>query len=91
MESNLLLESEMNAPNIDVQKIKSGRIKSIDTIRGFTILVMIFVNDIDGVANVPSWMEHAKTMHDGMTFVDWVFPAFYLLSECQFLFQSEEE
>ena len=40
---------------------------------------MIFVNDIDGVANLPSWMQHAKTMHDGMTFVDWVFPGFLFI------------
>lgn len=49
---------------------------SIDIIRGVTILVMIFVNDLASVANVPAWMEHAPTFHDGMTFVDWVFPAF---------------
>ncbi len=50
------------------QKMKTGRIDSIDIIRGFTILVMIFVNDLAGVANVPAWMKHAPTMHDGMTF-----------------------
>jgi heparan-alpha-glucosaminide N-acetyltransferase len=69
----------MNTPNMEVQKIKTGRIKSIDIIRGLTILVMIFVNDLAGVVNVPSWMEHAKTMHDGMTFVDWVFPGFLFI------------
>jgi len=52
---------------------------SIDIIRGLTILVMIFVNDLAGVANVPAWMKHAPTMHDGMTFVDWVFPAFLFI------------
>ena len=79
MESNTLLEAEMNSRKTDIQKSKIGRIKSIDIIRGFTILVMIFVNDLAGVANVPSWMEHAKTMHDGMTFVDWVFPGFFFI------------
>jgi heparan-alpha-glucosaminide N-acetyltransferase len=64
--------------NIEQTKT-SGRIKSIDIIRGFTILVMIFVNDLAGVANVPAWMEHAHTFHDGMTFVDWVFPAFLFI------------
>ena len=58
---------------------RSGRIMSIDILRGFTILVMIFVNDLAGVANVPAWMKHAPTMHDGMTFVDWVFPAFLFI------------
>ena len=79
MESNTLLEAEMNSRKTDIQKSKMGRIKSIDIVRGFTILVMIFVNDLAGVANVPSWMEHAKTMHDGMTFVDWVFPGFLFI------------
>ena len=60
-------------------KSKIGRIKSIDIVRGLTILVMIFVNDIDGVVNLPSWMQHAKPMHDGMTFVDWVFPGFLFI------------
>ncbi|MFZ0453221.1 MAG: DUF5009 domain-containing protein [Ignavibacteriaceae bacterium] len=67
----------MNSVELSINK--TGRIKSIDIIRGFTILVMIFVNDLAGVANVPSWMEHAKTMHDGMTFVDWVFPGFLFI------------
>ncbi len=69
----------MDNQNTAVPKNKSGRIKSIDIIRGFTILVMIFVNDLAGVVNVPAWMKHAPTMHDGMTFVDWVFPAFLFI------------
>ncbi len=69
----------MNDPNTVLPQTKSGRIISIDIIRGFTILVMIFVNDLAGVANVPAWMKHAPTMHDGMTFVDWVFPAFLFI------------
>ena len=65
--------------NDELLKSKLGRIKSIDIVRGLTILVMIFVNDLAGTANVPAWMEHAKTMHDGMTFVDWVFPGFLFI------------
>jgi predicted acyltransferase len=65
--------------NLRSQKVKAGRIVSIDIIRGFTILVMIFVNDLAGVAGVPAWMKHAPTYHDGMTFVDWVFPAFLFI------------
>ncbi len=65
--------------NENAKVTASPRIKSIDIIRGFTILVMIFVNDLAGVANVPAWMKHAPTLHDGMTFVDWVFPAFLFI------------
>ena len=69
----------MDNQNIESKKPKSGRIESIDIIRGFTILVMIFVNDLAGVVDVPAWMKHAHTFHDGMTFVDWVFPGFLFI------------
>lgn len=56
------------------------RIASIDALRGLTILVMIFVNDIAGVAGVPGWMKHYFPYDaDGMTFVDVVFPAFLFI------------
>ena len=58
----------------------TGRIRSLDVLRGLTILVMIFVNDLGRVSGVPAWMSH---MHpesaDGMTFVDVVFPAFLFI------------
>ncbi len=57
----------------------SGRIESIDIIRGITILVMIFVNDIIGVPGTPGWMKHMPSGIDGMTFVDLVFPAFLFI------------
>jgi heparan-alpha-glucosaminide N-acetyltransferase len=54
-----------------------SRIQSIDVLRGLTILVMIFVNDLAGVEGVPAWMKHISPHDaDGMTFVDVVFPAF---------------
>ncbi len=55
------------------------RIESIDVFRGLTILVMIFVNDVAGVRNIPGWMEHMPADADGMTFVDLVFPAFLFI------------
>jgi len=56
-----------------------GRIASIDVFRGLTIFVMIFVNDLAGVRNIPGWMEHAPANGDYMTFVDVVFPAFLFI------------
>ena len=48
--------------------------------RGLTIFVMIFVNDVAGVAGVPGWLKHLSPPEaDGMTFVDAVFPAFLFL------------
>ena len=60
-------------------RMVSERIESIDIIRGITILVMIFVNDIAGVPGTPGWMKHVPNGVDGMTFVDLVFPAFLFI------------
>ena len=63
-----------NSPNISNQ-----RIESIDALRGIIILLMIFVNDIAGVSDAPQWMKHLPVATDGMTFADWVFPAFLFM------------
>ena len=56
------------------------RIESIDALRGITILVMLFVNDVAGVTGAPAWMKHVSPPDaDGMTFVDVVFPAFFFI------------
>ena len=56
------------------------RVESIDVLRGLTILIMIFVNDVSGVAGTPGWMKHFSPSNgDGMTFVDVVFPAFLFI------------
>lgn len=56
------------------------RIASIDILRGLTILVMIFVNDVGLIEIAPAWMKHHHPGNtDGMTFVDVVFPAFLFI------------
>jgi len=58
----------------------SARIASIDTLRGITILAMLFVNDIAGVEGTPAWLKHISPSNaDGMTIVDVVFPAFLFI------------
>ena len=60
--------------------IPGERLASLDAVRGFTILVMIFVNDVAGVQGAPAWMKHMQPANaDGMTFVDLVFPAFLFI------------
>jgi heparan-alpha-glucosaminide N-acetyltransferase len=55
-----------------------GRIASVDALRGLTILLMIFVNDLGEAA--PSWMHHIQPPRaDGMTLADVVFPAFLFI------------
>ncbi len=59
---------------------KPQRILSIDVLRGLTILVMVFVNDISGVTGTPAWLKHIEPSDaDGMTFVDAVFPVFLFI------------
>lgn len=55
------------------------RIASIDVFRGLTMAVMVFVNDLDGVRDLPWWTHHAKGNVDVMTYVDMVFPFFLFL------------
>src|ERR1700751_1246943 len=58
--------------------VGGGRIASVDALRGLTILLMIFVNDLGQGA--PSWMRHIQPSNaDGMTLADVVFPAFLFI------------
>src|SRR5437867_2108929 len=59
---------------------ESTRVYSVDVLRGLTILVMMFVNDLHSVKGAPVWMKHIHPSDsDGMTFVDVVFPAFLFI------------
>jgi predicted acyltransferase len=62
-----------------INQLSSQRILSIDALRGITILVMIFVNELAGVSGIPAWMKHMPADADAMTFVDLVFPAFLFI------------
>lgn len=57
---------------------KSTRILSIDVMRGLTLLLMLFVNDLYE-AGVPAWLLHTKASVDGMGLADWVFPGFLFM------------
>src|SRR5580698_1734337 len=54
----------------------TGRIASIDIFRGLTVLVMVFVDNLDFVKRLPWWTYHMPRQANGMTYVDMVFPAF---------------
>ncbi len=56
----------------------SNRIYSIDIMRGLTLVLMLFVNDLY-MPGVPSWLGHAKADFDGMGLADWVFPGFLFM------------
>lgn len=59
----------MNNPN---------RILSIDIMRGLTLVLMLFVNDLY-MPGVPAWLGHSKANFDGMGLADWVFPGFMFM------------
>ena len=57
----------------------SSRIISIDVFRGCVILVMVFVNDVASIKDLPWWTYHIPYGTDGMTYVDVVYPAFLFI------------
>ena len=60
-------------------QLSNQRILSIDAFRGITIFVMIFVNELAGIRDIPQWMKHMPADADAMSFVDVVFPAFLFI------------
>ena len=59
--------------------MSSNRLKSIDILRALTMLLMIFVNDLWSLSDIPGWLEHKAAHEDGMGLADVVFPAFLLI------------
>ena len=55
-----------------------NRILSIDIMRGLTLFLMLFVNDLF-TRGVPKWMVHTSALEDGMGLADWVFPGFLFM------------
>jgi heparan-alpha-glucosaminide N-acetyltransferase len=63
----------------DMTISRPRRLASIDVFRAITMLLMIFVNDLELVENVPTWLEHAKEGEDRLGLADTVFPAFLFI------------
>lgn len=55
-----------------------GRVLTIDIMRGLTLFLMLFVNDLY-IPGVPQWMVHTDAGFDGMGLADWVFPGFLFM------------
>ncbi len=55
-----------------------NRINSIDIMRGLTLVLMLFVNDLY-MPGVPAWLGHVDASYDGMGLADWVFPGFLFM------------
>jgi heparan-alpha-glucosaminide N-acetyltransferase len=55
-----------------------NRVYSIDIMRGLTLLLMLFVNDLN-MQVAPAWIGHMPADYDGMGLADWVFPGFLFI------------
>ncbi|MGB8190305.1 MAG: DUF5009 domain-containing protein [Chitinophagaceae bacterium] len=57
----------------------SLRLDSIDVFRAITMFLMIFVNDLWTLKDVPAPLEHTAAEADGMGLADTIFPAFLFI------------
>ncbi|MRG43716.1 DUF5009 domain-containing protein [Chitinophaga sp. SYP-B3965] len=55
------------------------RIAAIDITRALTMFLMIFVNDLWSLHDIPTWLEHTAAKDNGMGLADTVFPAFLFI------------
>ena len=56
--------------------LKNNRNLAIDMLRGLTMVLMVFVNELWPVHDVPGFLEHAGTWEDGMGLADFIYPLF---------------
>ncbi|WP_341227803.1 DUF5009 domain-containing protein [uncultured Arcticibacterium sp.] len=72
--------------------LKRQRILSIDVMRGLTLFLMLFVNDLY-IPGVPDWLGHTSASDDGMGLADWVFPGFLFMVglSIPFAFKAREK
>lgn len=55
------------------------RVGAIDILRAITMILMIFVNDLWSLTDIPAWLEHVPSGADGIGLADVVFPAFLFI------------
>jgi len=55
------------------------RLASIDILRALTMVLMIFVNDLGSLKDIPAWLGHVAKGVDGIGLADIVFPAFLFI------------
>ena len=55
------------------------RIATIDILRALTMVLMIFVNDLWSLKDIPAWLGHMERGVDGIGLADVVFPAFLFI------------
>ncbi|HTJ50033.1 MAG TPA: DUF5009 domain-containing protein [Cyclobacteriaceae bacterium] len=63
----------------ELKKSPIQRVASIDILRALTMVLMIFVNDLWSLKDIPLWLEHVERGVDGIGLADVVFPAFLFI------------
>ena len=61
------------------QSTHLARVTSIDILRALTMILMIFVNDLWSLKDIPAWLGHVERGVDGIGLADIVFPAFLFI------------
>lgn len=69
----------MATPAVPSPVSLNARIASIDVLRALTMVLMIFVNDLWTLHDIPFWLEHVAPGVDGIGLADVVFPAFLFI------------
>lgn len=59
--------------------IEKAHITAIDIVRALTMILMIFVNDLWSLKEIPAWLGHVEQGVDGIGLADVVFPAFLFI------------
>lgn len=71
--------AEYTTPVIAPDQNILPRIASIDILRALTMVLMIFVNDLWSLKDIPAWLGHVDPGVDGIGLADVVFPAFLFI------------
>lgn len=74
-----LMVKSQPVKNAEVISTQPNRIASIDILRALTMVLMIFVNDLWSLTNIPVWLLHTTADQDGMGLSDIIFPAFLFI------------
>jgi len=79
MKNDIIIHFIIFGINKRKKRMQKGiRVLSIDIMRGLTLFLMLFVNDLF-VPGVPAWLVHTEANFDGMGLADWVFPGFLFM------------
>lgn len=86
MQSKVIMKEEaiLSVPTVSGKPGKgllasTERVSTIDILRALTMVLMIFVNDLWSLTNIPAWLGHVDAGVDGIGLADVVFPAFLFI------------